>query len=168
MSNIITDRYRRWFEYEKDAHAKALASLHTVPESRRQEEMYQQAVELFGHLTAARKFWLHRLGVLPDRPRTFFPKDLDFKQLEADIKEAQSAWDQYFSTLDDAELARVFEYRSSEGDRYSNTIEDILTQLFGHSLYHRGQIASRIKLCGGVPAATDFIFYARELLPGKI
>ncbi len=43
-------------------------------------------------------------------------------------------------------------------------VEDILTQLFGHSWYHRGQIAARVRELGGEPAATDFVFFTRELL----
>ena len=31
MAGNLADRYRRWFEYEKDAHAKVLASLAAVP-----------------------------------------------------------------------------------------------------------------------------------------
>lgn len=32
---MIIERYRRWFEYEKDAHAKVFASFDTVPSDRR-------------------------------------------------------------------------------------------------------------------------------------
>ncbi len=60
------------------------------------------------------------------------------------------------------ELARVFEYQSYEGPRFRNTIEEILTQLFGHSWYHRGQIAQLIRSVGAEPAVTDFVFWARE------
>lgn len=41
-------------------------------------------------------------------------------------------------------------------------VEDILTQLFGHSWYHRGQIALLVRACGGQPAETDFVFWTRE------
>jgi uncharacterized damage-inducible protein DinB len=43
-----------------------------------------------------------------------------------------------------------------------NSIEDILTQLFGHSCYHRGQIAQLLRSIGAEPAVTDFVFWTRE------
>jgi uncharacterized damage-inducible protein DinB len=71
-------------------------------------------------------------------------------------------WDDYLAGLGDAELDRVFEYRALEGDRFRNRVEDIVTQLFGHSWYHRGQIASLVRELGGEPAATDYVFWVRE------
>src|SRR5438270_727490 len=35
MPGGMAERFRRWFEYEKDAHAKVLRSLETVPDGRR-------------------------------------------------------------------------------------------------------------------------------------
>ncbi|MFL6198680.1 MAG: DinB family protein [Thermoanaerobaculia bacterium] len=44
------------------------------------------------------------------------------------------------------------------------TILYILTQLFGHSWYHRGQIAQLVRALGAEPAVTDFVFWSREAL----
>lgn len=38
MNDSLIDRYRRWFDYEKDSHAKALDSLNAVAEELRQSE----------------------------------------------------------------------------------------------------------------------------------
>ena len=65
---------------------------------------------------------------------------------------------------DDEELSRVFEYQSVEGPRFKNSIEELFTQLFGHSSYHRGQIASHVRSLGGEPAVTDFVYWSR--IPG--
>ena len=57
---------------------------------------------------------------------------------------------------------RVFEYQSLDAGRFCNCIEDILAQLFGHSSYHRGQIATLVCAAGGEPAITDLIYWCRE------
>jgi uncharacterized damage-inducible protein DinB len=161
----LADRYRRWFAYEKDAHAKTLESLRTVPEERRSHPSYLKAVSLVGHLVAARQLWLYRLGVRPTAPSTaaeFFPEGLTLDDLGSRLRDIQGEWDDYLEGLDESELSRVFEYRSLEGDRYRNRVEDIATQLFGHSLYHRGQVASLVRELGGKPAATDYVFWVRE------
>jgi len=163
MSMTMSDRFRNWYDYEKAAHAKVLASLGTVPEGSHGEDAYQQALDLFGHMIAARWFWLYRFGVAP-KPENLFPDETDVDDLKHRAEEMYAVWDAYFETLDDDGLAQEFEYRSTEGDRYRNTIEDILKQLSDHSRYHCGQIASRVKVCGRTAASTDYVFFVRELV----
>ena len=59
---------------------------------------------------------------------------------------------------------RDFEYVSLDGPRFRSRVDDILTQLFGHSWYHRGQIALLVRSIGAEPAVTDFVFWTREPL----
>ncbi len=78
-----------------------------------------------------------------------------------------SLWNDYFTKLDEKELNRVFKYKSTEGLWYTNKIEELLTQLFGHSWYHRGQIAMLIRMVGGTPAETDYVYSKRIPFPAK-
>ena len=161
----MIESYRRWFEYEKDAHEKTLASLRSVPDSKRGEAAFQKAVELFAHIIAARRLWLYRMGVADEGPADIFPQGVALGDLDGRAEQMQRAWSDYLERLDDGGLARVFEYRSFEGERYRNSVGDILTQLFGHSWYHRGQIASLVRGLDCEPAVTDFVFRTRELIP---
>ena len=68
----------------------------------------------------------------------------------------------YLERVSDDDLLRTFEYQSLDAGRFCNRIADILTQLFGHSLYHRGQIAMLVRAAGGEPAVTDFVYWCRE------
>jgi uncharacterized damage-inducible protein DinB len=161
----LADRYRRWFAYEKDAHEKTLQSLRTVSDERHSHPSFRKATSLVGHLVAARQLWLYRLGFRESAPRSaadFFPEGLTLDDLATRLRDIHREWDDYLEGLDDGELARVFEYRALEGDRYRNRVEDIVTQLFGHSWYHRGQVASLVRELGGKPAATDYVFWVRE------
>ena len=161
MNDILTDRYRRWFDYEKDSHAKTLDSLNAVPKELRASEQFRKAVNLMGHIIAARRVWLFRFGVLKNNVE-LFPRETNLADLPRHISEMETVWFQYLTELNDREIARVFEYTSYEGSRFRNTIEEILTQLFGHSWYHRGQIALLLRSIGAEPAVTDFVFWARE------
>lgn len=161
----IVDRYRRWFRYEKEAHQKSLASLRTVPEAKRGDPSFEKAVMLLAHLAAARELWLHRFGVREAAPTTeeeFFPRGVTIEAVEARLAQMHEEWSDYLGNLDETELARVFDYRAIEGGRFRNRVEDLLTQLFGHSWYHRGQVASIVRELGGIPAATDYVFWVRE------
>ncbi len=156
--------YRRLYEYEKDSHAKVVASLRAVSEEGRAAEGFQKAVDLLLHLVDARRLWLYRFGVAKEGPAGLFSKNVALSDVEARLEAMQSEWSAYLGALTDAELAKTFEYQSLDGPRYRNTIGDILTQLFGHSWYHRGQIALLLRTIGATPAETDFVFWTREAL----
>jgi uncharacterized damage-inducible protein DinB len=162
MVPTLVEQYRRWYEYEKDSHRKVLASFETIPEGRRGSEPAHKAMNLMGHIVAARQMWLHRFGVLIERPANLFPTDVNRDELLAALEVVERAWSDYFQHLDETELARIFDYQTTEGEPFRSAVADVLTQLYGHSLYHRGQIASLVRAAGGEPAQTDFIFWTRE------
>jgi uncharacterized damage-inducible protein DinB len=66
------------------------------------------------------------------------------------------------TTVTDEELEREIEYQSLDAGRFRSRVEDVLAQLFGHSPYHRGQIAMLVKAAGGEPAVTDLIYWSRQ------
>jgi uncharacterized damage-inducible protein DinB len=160
MSDSLVDRYRRWFDYERDSHAKTLASLNAVAENLRESEGFRKAVYLMGHIVAARRMWLFRLGFLRE-DTDLFTRKIGLADLPAQIAAMEMLWSQYLDQLNAADVLRAFEYQSYECDRFQNTIEDILTQLFGHSWYHRGQIALLLRSIGAEPAVTDIVFWTR-------
>src|SRR6516162_817576 len=112
MASSLVDRYRRWFEYEKDAHRKVLASFETVPQDRREYASFQKALELMGHIVAARRVWLYRFGVAEGAPTTFFPTGITLEELRESLAAMEDAWSAYLAGLPDADIARVFEYKS--------------------------------------------------------
>jgi uncharacterized damage-inducible protein DinB len=162
MSQEKVSQYRSWFDYEKDAHAKVIRSLESVPAERRTTPEYLRAVSILAHITAARRMWLGRLGVAPPFAGSFFPEGLELAQVKVQWHEVEQLWSEFLSQLTDERIVQTFEYQSLDAGRFRNRIEDILAQLFGHSWYHRGQIAMLVRTAGGEPAATDFIYWCRE------
>lgn len=165
MTWNLAGQYRQWFEYEKDSHRKVLASLMGVPAASRASAAFQKAADLVAHIVAARMLWLYRFGVAPRGPNDLFPRNVPFDALPSQLQEMESGWDAYLAALDDAEAEREFTYRSLEGEWFHNRVADILTQLFGHSWYHRGQVAALVRSLGCEPAATDYVFWSRRPAP---
>jgi uncharacterized damage-inducible protein DinB len=155
-------QFQRLFEYEKDAHARTLQSLRAAAPAHAADSDFHKALELAMHLVAARFMWLHRFGVREKRPESWFPAVQDVAQLEAAFDAMHVEWSAYLAGVGDAELARVFEYQTSDAGRFRSAVGDILIQLFGHSWYHRGQIALLLRRMGAEPAPTDFVFWTRE------
>ena len=163
MANAMADRFRKWYEHEQDAHAKVVGSLESVPSDRRTSPEFQKAVGWLAHLAVARRVWLERLSVIPAKTSgPFFPDGKTLADTIADLKEVQELWSRYLAKMSDDELARTIEYKSLDAGRFCNRVEDVLTQLFTHSAYHRGQIASLVRAAGGEPTATDYIYWCRE------
>jgi uncharacterized damage-inducible protein DinB len=156
----LADRFRQWYEYERDCNAKSLAMLASVPAERRNTAEFEKAVGRMAHLVAARQRWLSRLGHWADPPKTPFPQ-VGLDTLPAQVAETEAAWVAYLARLDDTELARVVEWVALDGRRYRWDVEGLLTQTFGHAWYHRGQIAQLVAALGGKAVDTDYIFWCK-------
>jgi uncharacterized damage-inducible protein DinB len=156
----LADRFRKWYEYERDCNAKSLAMLASVPVENRASSEFKKAVGRMAHLVAARRRWLHRLGHWPEAP-SLFPKETELADLPALAADTEAAWVAYLSQLDEAELAREIEWEVADGRRYRWDVEGVLTQVFGHAWYHRGQIAQLIAGLGGKAVDTDYILWCK-------
>jgi len=55
-------------------------------------------------------------------------------------------------------------YMNSRGEKFENSVRDMLFHIINHSTYHRGQIATDCKIHNITPLVTDYIFYKRESL----
>lgn len=155
---MLIERFVRWFDYEREVHGKVVASLKA---STADHPDIRKAIELLGHIAAARQVWLHRLGAGPAPSIALFPTNVALAEVEEALASTHQHWSNYLASLGDADLDRSFEYRTTEGQGYRSQIEDVLVQLYGHSHYHRGQIARLVRSAGGEPAITDFTFWTR-------
>jgi uncharacterized damage-inducible protein DinB len=154
----LADRFRRWYEYERDCNGTSLAMPESVPVEHLAAPDFQKAVGRMAHLIAARQRWLHRLGHWPQAPVPF-PNGTDIAALPAMVADTEAAWVAYLSRLDDVELAREFEWEVADGRRYRLDVEGVLTQVFCHAWYHRGQIAQLVAGLGGKAVDTDYILW---------
>ncbi len=157
MPHSLSERFRAWYEYERDCNAKTLSMLASVPEGRRADPNYQRAIDKFAHMIAARHSWACRLGACPDMPSARFPAGHTLETLAPYLESIEQAWVTHLAALDDAGLDREFEFAFADGPRVRWNVRDLLTQTFGHAWYHRGQIALLVKDLGGAPIETDFI-----------
>lgn len=160
MTNI--DGYRRLFEYEQHAHHLVMAALRAVPDNLRTTPQIAKAGDMMSHIIGARLIWLFRLGTGSPPAEGFFPQAGSLDALERRMNAMHQVWSAYLAELSDEDLKRPFEYEDTEGGAFRSVLEDVLTQLYGHSLYHRGQIAMLLRQAGAQPPETDFIFWARE------
>lgn len=156
----LADRFRLWYEYERDCNAKSLAMLDSVPMERRAAPEFNKAVDRMAHLVAARQRWLSRLGHWNQTP-ALFPQGMELATLSTLVAETEAAWVTYLSRLNEEELVRTLEWVAADGKRYRWDVEGILTQVSGHAWYHRGQIAQLVATLGGKAVDTDYILWCK-------
>jgi uncharacterized damage-inducible protein DinB len=162
MNSIPREQFRRLFEYEQDAHNKVLDSLRRAESEHHDDPDVAKAVDLAAHIATCRDMWLRRIGRRSPLPQSLFPTGVKLSEVKHEFAQIETHWREYLDALDDAELTRQIEYVSYDGGVFRNSVHDILVQLFGHSLYHRGQIALLIRRSGTTPATTDFVFWSRR------
>ncbi len=155
----LTERYRTYYDYEKDCNEKMLAMLDSVPEASRGDARFQKVVTLAGHLAAVRENWLDHMDGSSDQQVAWFDPQCDFATLRPRFASLESRWTDYLSRLGEDQLAGEFEFAES-GQRFRLPTEVQIVQLFAHAGYHRGQIALLVDQLGGETVDTDYVYWA--------
>jgi len=163
----FSDEFRRLFSYEQEAHQRTLASLSAAESSHRDHPDLRKAIDLAAHIVTCRMMWLSRMTDLVSLPATLFPEGTPLAEVVEMFERMHAIWSRYLDDLADAELERRFEYTTYTGERYADAVHNVLTQLFSHSSYHRGQIALLLRRIGAEPALTDFVFWTRRRVDGS-
>ncbi len=156
----LLERYRAWYEYEIDCNRKMLAMLESVPEARRSDARFQQAVTLADHLAACREKWLdYMLDYMAGKGSNqiaWWDAQCNLATLPPRFAALESQWTDYLACLEPDQLAQDFEFIESNGERFRLPIEVQIVQLIGHASYHRGQVALLVDQLGGETVDTDY------------
>ncbi|MEK7317092.1 MAG: DinB family protein [Candidatus Eisenbacteria bacterium] len=152
---MTLDTFQRLFAYDAWGNRATLESIRlaTISPSSR-------ACALVAHLVGAGRLWLDRLNGRPGSTEVWPPLSLD--QCEIGFSDLETAWRSYLDGLKPADLERKISYTNSRGERWENTIGDVLMHVTLHGTYHRGQIAMQVRESGNVPAYTDYIEATRR------
>lgn len=157
----MTDHFRAMQKYEAWANKATLDSMESVPASARGSTQFTRALQVMAHNQLARAVWLARLEGRSEKVADWFPA-WPVEQTRARAAELDQAWSALVERTGDADLARSVAYSSSEGVAYRSTVHEVLTHVYNHSTYHRGQVARLVTEAGGRRASTDFIAMTRH------
>lgn len=150
---MIHTYLRRLFQHMSWADGRVLECLRATPES--------ESLRLFAHLLAAEQVWMARLRGLDQVGLPVWP-EMSLAECAAAAEQNRAAYARYLETLSTEALASSVTYRNSTGRSFSTAVGEILIHIAMHGSYHRGQIATRVRIVGGEPVNTDFITFVRE------
>ncbi len=150
----LVDYFRRQFAYDEWANREALAVV------RKHADASARLLHLMAHILSAERLWLERLRQQPQSLPVW--PEFTLEQGEAQAVELGRMWHDYLDDMLPANLSQMISYKNSRGEAWTSAVQDVLTHVLMHSAYHRGQIASHMRVSGQTPAYTDFIHAVRQ------
>ena len=115
------------------------------------------------HMWDAESVWWQRMKL---HERFIRPSD-NFKGTTQDavngLMSQSYLWEGWVSNVSELMLEHVFEYRNDKKEQIKMPIWQMLTHVFNHNTYHRGQLINMLRQLGieKLPQ-TDFSFWCRK------
>ncbi|WP_223068326.1 DinB family protein [Paenibacillus caui] len=148
----MKSQFVRMFEHAAWANQQILQALQSI--SRQPEKV----VTLFAHVLSAEKVWLTRLCEQDSSKMAIWP-EFSLAECEKLLAENQAGYAAFLEQITEQDLMKSVAYRSSKGQEFHNSIQDILTHVSLHGSYHRGQISACLRSEGFEPVNTDYIVF---------
>ena len=149
----MKDHFTRLFNHLEWADTRVLENLRSARNPQKKN------LELYSHILGSEHVWLARISGAP--PRAAVWPNLTLDECDQLSKENINAYHVLMSRVTPDMLMTPITYKNSAGDQFTSTIEDILTHVALHGVYHRGQIAAAVRASGDTPVATDYIAFVR-------
>lgn len=146
--------FTRLFNYDRHANLLIVSAM-------LQAKDHQKAQQLVAHLLSAQQIWLNRCKVEAVAGAVLWP-DWKVDLFEQIISDNHQRWIAFLSNLNDSDFERLVAYQTLNGERFENSLADILGHVINHGTHHRGQAGQHLKMAGTDLPVTDYIFYLRE------
>jgi uncharacterized damage-inducible protein DinB len=118
--------------------------------------------DTLAHIYGGEWIWLERFQ---GRSPSSLPDTTQFQ----DMASLRERWDElegrllgFVRGLAQADLDRVFEYKTLKFGVYRNPLWESMQHLANHGTYHRGQVTTLLRQLGAQPIATDLMHFYRE------
>ncbi|RCX21424.1 putative HD superfamily hydrolase involved in NAD metabolism [Fontibacillus phaseoli] len=141
----------------------AWANREIIHQLQMEQSVPQATLRMFAHILAAEAIWLSRLNEAGGTTAiNLWPTEtMSLEQCERLAAGNAGGFARYFSKIKEEDLYKGIPYQNSKGIPFTTAIIDILTHITLHGSYHRGQIASGLRMEQLTPPVTDYIQYVR-------
>jgi len=87
---------------------------------------------------------------------------LDYAGLAARWAELERDWTDFTASLSDADLSRVYAFKTMKGDPQEQPAWQMLQHLVNHGSHHRGQVTTLLRQLGAKPLNVDMVGFYRQ------
>ena len=158
MSSLL-DFVKKIYEYDHFENEVQLKKLKEAGE-------IAEGIKLLSHVADAKLLWHERLQ--GNSPLGVEWKTYNYEVLEQRLKNADSAFQKYLSTLQEMDMDKIISYKNIKGDPFSEPLKDILFHVANHGTHHRGQISTILRQNNISPEPLDYIAYVRKMEKEKL
>jgi uncharacterized damage-inducible protein DinB len=153
----------QFFNYHSWANKQLIEHLSKLPKEIINEEVksvFPSISQTFAHMYAVDELWFLRisgksLNSIESKPfKTIQEMNDAFTYLHHEMLE-------FLNLKDDLEQTVI--YTNTKGQRFTNSIREIIYHIVNHGTYHRGNIAAMIRQLGYQGISTDYIYYLRNM-----
>ena len=120
-----------------------------------------KVVELISHIVISEDIVYKR--ITNEYYENRFWEILSIEECKRMVEETSSQYIKYILALPENDFQKKLSYKNSKGIDYTTSVEDMLTHLAFHGMYHRGQIMLLMRNDGHDVVATDYAMYMREV-----
>ena len=139
------------FRYNNDANKKMLEKIKELPEK-------EESIRLFSHLINCQYKWLARIEQDANAVNmSWWEPVYDLEELSAEWDKSLDLWFKYLEGQTEAGLATELTFTGFDGGKWAAKPRDIALQLNYHSIHHRAQLQTIIRLQGLEPDFVDYI-----------
>jgi uncharacterized damage-inducible protein DinB len=165
MNTAPTDDLKSLLLFNRWADARVLTAIRGLgPDSYNSEPApgWSSVGSTLFHVAGANWIWARRLA---GEAATARPSESDYpnvEQVAAFLSRSHDELDEQLAARTSEELLENWTYRNLQGVEATTPLWAVFRHIVNHATYHRGQIASKIKLLGGEPPVTDLVYWAIE------
>jgi len=114
------------------------------------------------HIWLSQWIWVSRLEGSPFDPAQAKREGITREDLMKGILDTGSQFQTFCNALQEENLADPVSYKNLKGEPYTNSLYQVLTHVFNHSAFHRGQVVTLLRQVGFTGlSSTDMITYYR-------
>jgi len=139
------------FAFNDWANKKIIEKMKEMPEP-------GEVIRLVSHLINSMKKWMARIGNDPKQAEmSWFDPVYEYGELETKWNECLGLWMNYLESHSEEDIHNEIRFIGFDGSTFSALPKDMALQLNYHSIHHRAQICTMIRLQGLEPPFIEYI-----------
>ena len=164
--NAMKDLLKEYAAFNVWANQKLTEVILLLPEETQHREMPSSFNSLYKtilHMWDAESMWWQRMKLHERIIRPSENFNGSTKDIVNGLLNQSKQWEDWVIQASELSISHVFQYQTSRKEQFKQPIYQMLTHVFNHGTYHRGQLVNILRQLGveKIPA-TDFIVWSRR------